>query len=303
MRSPSRAIFACALAVAPAGALGCAGNVEVTRTYTPQAAAELHDTKLEPVAIVRGADRIPLPPGARVAGDRVVVPAHDGEYVHKLAPGDVLETDEQGRIVAVRSSSDPPVVTRFEPGTASSPNDSDVVRGVLEGTAKGEPRTIPLQPSDGVVMHGSFAPDEQVPGGGRVKSSRSTDLLVAGILVSLLGYAPAAYAGVASHRPADRVLLVPYAGPWIDLAGRDKCVPPAGSQMLPIDPCIGETAARAALVVGGAVQGLGAVLVLVGLAGRSQLVTDEDRGVGHAPPKPHVAVVPTIDGAAAVGTF
>jgi hypothetical protein len=54
---------------------------------------------------------------------------------NKIAPGDVLEQDAAGRIVAVRSAGNPPVVTRFVPGTAVSPEGSDDVRGQVDGDA------------------------------------------------------------------------------------------------------------------------------------------------------------------------
>src|SRR5579863_9687662 len=156
MHHSSRSALLFALAVT-----GCAGPVEVTRTYTPQAAVQAQsETSLHPVAIVRPGGRVPLPPDARLEADRVVF-AHERLYVHKLAPGDVIEQDSQGRISAVRSSSTPPVVTRFVPGTAESPTGSDEVRGVLPSAPSG----MALQPGDGIEMHGTFQPDEELPGG------------------------------------------------------------------------------------------------------------------------------------------
>jgi hypothetical protein len=283
------------------GVTGCAGPVEVTRTYTPQAAVQAQsETALHPVAIVRPGGRVPIPPDARVEPNRVVF-SREGLYVHKLAPGDVIEQDSQGRITAVRSASTPPVVTYFVPGTAESAAGSDEVRGVLPNASS----AMALQLGDAIEMHGMFQPDEALPGGGRVESTRSTGMLVGGIVVFTLAYAPTAYVGFGSTRQADRVLAVPAAGPWIDLANRPTCVPPqvpAGVR-LPFDPCIAETATRAALVASGALQDLGVAFALLGIPSHSRIVSTPDRGVGEAKPKPHIGIVPMGTGAAAVGEF
>jgi len=280
-------------------AIGCAENVEVTRAFTPDEIARGANGSLQPVAIVRGNERTPLPAGAKIQPGKVTVDRGRGVYVHKLGPNDVIETDDAGRIVAVRSGSG---VTRFVPGTASSPEGSDDVRGQLE-----EPTvTIPLAADDKIEARGSVAPDEPIPGGGRVLTTRKTSMLASGIILTTLGYLPTAYVGVASPRSGDRVLLAPVAGPWIDFAGRDKCVPPAGTQNLPVDPCIGETANRVGLVISGIVQSFGGLLVLIALPSSSYVDTTGDRGVAKNV-KPTWTVVPTANayggGASVVGAF
>ena len=286
-----------------AWAVGCGGSVDVTRAYSPADAQRLDRTRLTPTAIVRGPSRIAIPANASIEPTRIVLPQTSGEHVHKLAPGDVIETDDQGRIIAVRSGATPPVVTRFVPGTASSPDGSDEVRGQLASTSS----TIALQPGDKIEMHGSFASEEAVPGGGVVETKRSTSALVSGIVLLGLAYAPSAYVGVTSSRGGDRVLLVPVLGPWIDFAGRAKCVAPAGSDQLPIDPCIGETASRVGLVISGIVESVGGLLIVVSLPSKTQVVYDRDHGVARATTKPRVVFVPTATphggGAAAIGTF
>jgi hypothetical protein len=277
------------------GITGCAGTVEVTQTYTPAAAAGVQSDKFVPVAVVRDTGRMPLPAGARVEEGRVVLPRM---YAHKLGPGDVVQEDEIGRIVAVRSPGNPPVVTRFVPGTAQSPPASDEVRGELADDAA----VLLLRPSDGVEMHGVLAPDDAIPGGGRVQSTRSTGALVAGVVLFTLSYGPSVYVGAQSPRAADRALEAPVVGPWMDMAQRPKCVAPASPVALPIDPCIMETASRIGLAVSGSVQDLGFLLTLVGLPSHSEIVEGGGRGVG-ARAKPHVVFVPTWGGAAAMGTF
>src|SRR5438445_13183025 len=87
------------------GAIGCAESVEVTRLYSPSDVARGASGKLVPVAVVRGDSRTPLPPGAKIQAGSVVLDRGAGLHVHKLQPNDVIEPDEQGRIVAVRSAS------------------------------------------------------------------------------------------------------------------------------------------------------------------------------------------------------
>jgi len=209
---------------------GCAGPVEVTRTFTPTAASRVDGDKLKATAVVRDGARIPVPQGSRVEADRIV--ARDG-------------------------------------------------------------RTMALHGSDGVVMHGFIAPDEVIPGGGRVESTRSTGALIGGLIVLTLSYAPTAYVGATSTQPEERVLLVPIVGPWMDLARRPACVEPQSPVPLPVDPCMVDKAARAALVTSGALQGLAAVLTLVGLPSQAHIVGG-DRGV---------AIIPTVGGAALGGSF
>jgi hypothetical protein len=276
----------------------CASNVDVTHAYSPSEAAALKAASVEPVAIVRDGERIAVPPGSRVEAGRIVVPGGvPGQYVHKLGPNDVMEEDDQHRIIAVRTGSGKEI--KFVPGTASSPADSDEVRGQLEGSGEAA-SPFTLREGDRVEMRGSFAPDAPVPGVGHVEAKSSEGLMVAGAVIFSLGYLPSAYFGIASHRSGDRVLLLPGLGPWLDFFTRPKCYPPAGSDQLPVDPCLDETASRVALIAGGVAQSFGALLFGLGLPGKSYLVHDQDRGVS-------VRVVPMTNahggGAAAIGTF
>ncbi len=283
------------------------GSIEVTRVLSPADAAKAQQGKLVPTAIVRGGSRIDVPENARIEATRIVLPSSSRAYVHKLRPGDVLEADDSGRIVAVRSAGDPPLVTHFVPGTASSPDGSDEVRGELESSG-GAP-TIALLPTDRVEMHGTFDGDDQLPGGGRVDTTRSTGTLVGGLVFFALSYAPSAYIGASSTMRADRALLVPVVGPWIDLATRSPCVVPAMdaavAAQLPVSPCLPETLSRIALVTSGLFQGLGAVMTIIALPSTTRVVYDGERAA--APPKPTVAVVPqpTLHGGGigVVGTF
>jgi hypothetical protein len=275
------------------GVTGCAGPVEVTRTYTAASAADRQREGMVPVAVVHGADRVALPPGSRVEGRGIVMPR---THVHRLAPGDVIEQDDEGRIVAVRSGGDPPIVTRFVPGTATSPGTADFVRGELA-----DDKGITLGDSDGVEMRGTLSPDGAVSGAGHVETTRATGALVAGLVLFGLSYGPSAYVGLQSSNDYDKVLAIPVAGPWMDLAQRPGCVEPTlppGVQA-PVDPCSLENAARALLIVSGAVQGLGTILTVVGLPTHSEVKEGpsvEPGSVARTRREVGVAVVPTPAG-------
>lgn len=276
--------------------VGCGGSVDVTRVYSPADAARADRTKLEPLAVVRDGTRIPIPPGAKIEADRVVLGA--GEHVHKLGPNDVIVTDSEGRIVAVRTPGNPPTVTQFVPGTATSPEGSDFVRGQLAGAQPG----IDLRPTDRIEMHGQFETDDKVPGGGVVETNRSTGAIVGGVLLLATSYVPSAYVGATSTYKGDRVLLAPVVGPWFDYASRPKCQPPQGVQ-LPVDPCTPESLAKIGLITAGIAQGLGALVLSLALPSTTTVVYDRDRATARARTKPSVHVVPTGNGAAIIGQF
>lgn len=286
------------LIVSLLGGPGCAGPVAVTRTYTPDQAARMQGQNMVVTAVMHGDQRIPLPRGARVAGHTVVLPR---AHVHRLAPGDVIETDEAGQIVAVRSAGDPPIVTRFVPGTATSPADSDLVRGELADDA-----SIALAPEDGVEMKGTLPPDAAISGVGRVESTRATGALVGGLVLFALSYGPSLYVGAQASEGYDRALLIPVAGPWIDLAQRPGCVEPQTMVKLPVDPCQLDTLGRAALVASGGVQGLATILTAWGLPSHSELVPGDDRGAARGEGRAKeaaVAVAPGPGGVVVSGSF
>jgi hypothetical protein len=270
---------------------GCAGPVQVTRSYPAASAADRQREGMVPVAVVHGSDRVALPPGARVEGRGIVMPR---THVHKLAPGDVIEQDEAGRIVAVRSAGDPPIVTRFVPGTASSPAASDYVRGELADDAG-----IALGDSDAVVMRGALSSDGAISGAGQVETTRATGALVTGLLLFGLSYIPTAYVGLQASDAYDKVLAVPVAGPWMDLAQRPACVEPALPPGVkpPVDPCSLESLARSLLITSGAVQGLATILTVVGLPTHSEVKNEGPAEPGSvARTRPLVAVLPTPSG-------
>lgn len=283
---------------------GCSSTIDVTRYATPANAARLtRDHRLVPRALVREKERTPLSADAVLETEKVTIPVSHDVFVYHLKAGDVIELDTDDRIAAVRTPTTPPTWVRFMPGTAVSPEGTDEVRGKL---AQGE-STIPLRPTDKIEMSGTFADGERVPGGGRVETSRSTIALVSGSILLGLAYLPTAYFGAVSSRKGDRILLLPVLGPWIDLVGRDKCVPPAGSEELPVDPCIEETANRVALVGSGIAQVLGSILFAVGLPSHAVFIEDEAKSAKRSAPVVTWRVAPVVTphsgSAVVVGTF
>ena len=242
------------------GCAGCSSSLDVTRTFTPtEAVSQEAAGRFTAVAVERGGGIAPVPRNAQVEADRVFWPNDPGEYVHELAPGEVIQKDQAGRIVGS---------------------------------------------GDRVWMTGTFESDEHIPGRGRIKTTRSTGLLVAGITLLFLSYAPSAYVGATSTLKTDRALLVPLAGPWLDIAERPKCVPPAGSEALPVNPCIVETISKAVIVAAGAVEGLGAILIAAGISSSTPVSYEGDKVVAQAPT---LKVLPSFAfngaGLRAVGTF
>jgi hypothetical protein len=261
---------------------------------TVQDAMAIKSTRLVPVAIARDGERIPIGAHALISTKEVRWEAR-GQFEHTLEEGDVLLTDDHDKITGLRTRAG--TTYNFAPGTGRSPEGSDKVTGALAG----EPKVVTLTPRDRIILEGAFGPGENVPGGGHVESKRSTEFLVLGLIVFGLGYAPAAYVGAASSLGADRALLVPVLGPWIDLASRPKCVPPPGSEILPVDPCSVETASKIGVITAGVVEALGTVFLLIGLPTHSVFEHDSIAG------GPSWKIVPTPmvggGGAAALGTF
>jgi hypothetical protein len=82
-------------------------------------------------------------------------------------------------------------------------------------------------------------------------------LLGTGLFLLAVSYLPAVSVAASSTVTADQHLYAPIAGPWIDLAQRPVCSPPAN--------CQSEQTNRALLETTGIIQGVGAFLTIVGL--------------------------------------
>lgn len=262
--------------------LGCSSVVSVERVVAPEEAAR---ATLPAVAIARGEERVALPEGASVAGDRVRLKRPD-VYVHKLAEGDVIVVDDEGAITAVQTTSER---IEFKPKTAVSPDGSDVVRGELASSE--QEKSIKLERGDKIVVRGDLKPGDAVPGGGHVVLQRQAGALVFGSIALAAAYLPAAIAGAAGSN-AERALLAPIGGPWAYLVARPACV---------IDPnvganCIPDTAARFGAVMSGLFQALGLTFLIVGAPAHAAIAEDP-------PPESALSVVPMPNGAALRGAF
>jgi hypothetical protein len=104
-------------------------------------------------------------------------------------------------------------------------------------------------------------------------SETKDTLLGTGLFLLAVSYLPAVSVAASSTVAADQHLYAPLAGPWIDLAQRPVCNPPAN--------CEAEQTNRALLETSGILQGVGAFLTLVGL-----LTSDDDDAM--PPPPKHV---------------
>jgi hypothetical protein len=264
-------------------ALGCvAPSVEVSRTVGPAEAAKLHGTAFVPKRVLRGDTHADLPEGsfveegcakperandaARWAGFCVRVPP-ERDRVRVLEHGDVIETDGEGRIVAVRSRDGARLA--FKAGTAVAPPGAGYVKGDLDQREE----QVPLEKGDAVIVSGTFEPGSDVPGGGRVVEHRRIGFSIVGGALFLTGYLPAAIIGGASGAEHDKALLAPLVGPWIALGMRPSPSPSACDP----DPtaCITDTTSRAGYVVSGLLQAIGLVGIVVGLPVTSEYVPPE----------------------------
>lgn len=199
--------------------VACSNTVEVERSVTPADARAAQ--KLTPVSIVRGEENIAIPVGAVVEETHIVV----------SGAANVMELDERGKIVSVKNAAG-------------------------EWTDPGE--TISLRKNDKILVRGTLAVGDPVPGGGRVVMKRQSGALAFGIVAFGLAYLPALIAGAASND--DRPLMAPFGGPWANLVTRPACVvdPMVGAN------CIPDTMARFGSVMSGIFQALGLVFVIAG---------------------------------------
>jgi hypothetical protein len=266
--------------------VGCGGTLPVAQTYAPSEVGVLLGTKLAPSAVVRASGaREPIPSAVTISPTDVTW-TPGGEIVHKLQSGDVLEADDDGTIVGVRTASGTEI--KFARGSATSPPGADFVRG----RPAGERQRIALAAGDRIEARGELGDGDAVPGVGRVTDDRPWAVLVAGSIAFVSGYGPAVYVGAASPQSHDRPLLAPVAGPWIALAVRPACNTPQGD--LPIDPCTGETAAKIGIVLMGIAQTAGAIAIVFALPSRLALEDARGRRIG---------LVPTGQGGALVGAW
>jgi hypothetical protein len=116
-------------------------------------------------------------------------------------------------------------------------------------------------------------------------------LLATGVITLGLAYIPASTIATTSTLAIDKQLLVPIAGPWIDLANRPNCGPRGLS-------CDAEIGNQALLIVDGFFQGLALIQIL---AGAAQVSRDASVPVAKIEEKPSVRVQPAQLGAGGYG--
>ncbi len=122
------------------------------------------------------------------------------------------------------------------------------------------------QDNDGLEQGVAAPPAPPAPPPPSLEGSRSETkdtLLGTGLFLLAVSYLPAVSVAASSTVAADQHLYAPLAGPWIDLAQRPVCNPPAN--------CEAEQTNRALLETSGILQGVGAFLTIVGL-----LTSDDD---------------------------
>ena len=93
-----------------------------------------------------------------------------------------------------------------------------------------------------------------------------------------MSYLPAAYAGAVSTLKTDPDLGIRLESPWLDIVQPPTCVPPPGSEALPVNPCIVETISNAVMImVGRTLEGLGAILKVAGIHSSARVPYEGDR--------------------------
>ena len=269
-------------------AAGCAGPLDVSRVVSPPDAAMYRATKLRPTSVLRGEGKAELPEGALVDAKEVRVP-HAGSFVYHLDPGETVEKNPKGEIVAVHTPGEPPGVTRFIAGTATQ--EGDDVTGELEG----HELHVPLLSTDRVMLTGTLEPGDPLPAGGKVESVRAWSALLFGGVAFMLAYVPSIYVAASSSTKSEGWLAVPVIGPWAALGAREACVPDPNS---PGPTCAGDATSKIGLITDGIIQAVSTGILLVGLPSHTEVTWPSTQA--------SMRVVPTLgttNGLAVVGRF
>jgi hypothetical protein len=281
-------VFAAALL--SGGAVGCGSSFDAIRVVSPDEAPAYAGTKLTPFALIRGDGRAELPAGTRVTAHVVRIP-RPGVFEWHLDPGETVETDGTGNVVAIHAAA---TTVQFVPGTAT--RSGDEIRGELVDHEE----KLPIQEGDRVELRGKLSVGDDLPYGGHVERSVAGGAIAGGLASLILSYAPSAFIAATSSLSNDKWLWVPLAGPWVDLATRPSCVPnEAIAAVSPVDPCLPETLAQVALVADGVLQGLGAILTVVGMPSGAHVEWGDRRSAT-------VRIAPAVgpaSGVAVSGTF
>ncbi len=126
------------------------------------------------------------------------------------------------------------------------------------------------------------------------KGGPSRGMLASGLVLFGVTYGSSLVVGVSSDQDYDEHLVVPFAGPWMDLADRGSCDDSDRS-------CDWETTYKVMLVGDGILQAVGGVLVV------GAFLNPEERTVTRTTEAPKLKVAPVVGhnsyGLMAAGTF
>jgi hypothetical protein len=125
-------------------------------------------------------------------------------------------------------------------------------------------------------MEFSYIEGRPIPTGYHLETRQRSGLILAGGLVLGITYALSISVAGASREHADRWLLVPVAGPFIDLAARPTCDRTSDPFTGTRNYCNDDSSARTSLMLDGLTQVGGAVLTIVGLATPRRVVVRDD---------------------------
>lgn len=152
--------------------------------------------------------------------------------------------------VALAQSADGPDPVAPPPGAPASAPDTNPVQTQTTGTDMTTPT------SSGTSLPTTTVSPEADERGSVVEHSwPNRPMLITGLVVLGGTYGASAIVGAASDRKADDRLFIPVVGPWLDLKDRD----------CDVNACSHETLNKALLIGDGALQGLGAITLVLSL--------------------------------------
>lgn len=143
-------------------------------------------------------------------------------------------------------------------GTAAAQGNTGSTDGAGNATNTPAPATAAPSPAEATPTPAAAAPSAAAPvqvRGEQVGPKRkppNRPMLIAGATLLGLSYVPSVIAGIQSTRDSDHLMYLPVVGPWLDLGNR-SCTP--------AEPCTNEGISAALLVIDGAAQLAGGVLM------------------------------------------
>jgi len=141
------------------------------------------------------------------------------------------------------------------------------------------------------------------PSGGERNVPPDMAVLMTGVAILAVGYAPSAFVPMQSDHKGDDYLYIPVIGPWLDLANRGCAGATIATADGPIElesqqPCGTSPVERAALIASGILQGVGGLQIMGAF-----FVQQKPTLASGAPPMPRFAIVPTVFGTHGMGAM